>query len=159
MRALALLSVILIASTFAAGCMVGPNYHSPQTKVSEKWAADNSAATKSVTKVDQPPVADWWTTFNDPTLNALIDRAVQDNLDLQLAQARVREARAQRGVVAADLYPTVNVSSSYQRSRISKNINGFQTSTGGSQSNINVTGDLYQVGFDASWEIDVFGGI
>jgi NodT family efflux transporter outer membrane factor (OMF) lipoprotein len=60
--------------------------------------------------------------------------------------------------VAADLYPTVNVSSSYQRSRISKNINGVQTPTG-SQNNRNVTGDLYQVGFDASWEIDVFGGI
>lgn len=159
MRTFILLSVVLIAIMFAAGCMVGPNYHSPQTKVSEKWAAENATATKSVTKVDQPPVAQWWTTFNDPTLNALIDRAVQGNLDLQLAQARVREARAQRGVVAADLYPTVNVSSSYQRSRISKNINGVQTSTGGSQSNINVTGDLYQVGFDASWEIDVFGGI
>lgn len=159
MRTSILLSTILIAALFVAGCMVGPNYHEPKTKVSEKWAAKNSTETKSVTKVDQPPVAQWWTTFNDPTLDALVDRAVQGNLDLQLAQARVREARAQRGVVAADLYPTVNVSSSYQRSRISKNINGFQTSTGGSQSNINVTGDLYQVGFDASWEIDVFGGI
>lgn len=159
MRTVTLLSAVLIISIFAAGCMVGPNYHSPQTKVSEKWAAENPTANRSVTNVNQPPVAEWWTTFNDPTLNALIDRAVQGNLDLQLAQARVREARAQRGVVAADLYPTVNVSSSYQRSRISKNINGVQTSTGGSQSNINVTGDLYQVGFDASWEIDVFGGI
>lgn len=159
MRTSILLSTILIGALFVAGCMVGPNYHEPKTKVSEKWAAKNSTETKSVTKVDQPPVAQWWTTFNDPTLDALVDRAVQGNLDLQLAQARVREARAQRGVVAADLYPTVNVSSSYQRSRISKNINGFQTSTGGSQSNINVTGDLYQVGFDASWEIDVFGGI
>lgn len=158
MRTLTLLAVVLIASMFVAGCMVGPNYHSPQTKVSEKWAAENSTETKSVTKADQPPVGQWWTTFNDPTLNALVDRAVQGNLDLQLAQARVREARAQRGVVAADLYPTVGVSGSYQRSRISKNINGFQSSTG-SQSNVNVTGDLYQVGFDASWEIDVFGGI
>jgi len=158
MRTVTLLSVALIASMFAAGCMVGPNYHSPQTKVSDKWAPENATANKSVTKVDQPPVAEWWTTFNDPTLNALIDRAVQGNLDLQLAQARVREARAQRGVVAADLYPTVNVSSSYQRSRISKNINGVQTPTG-SQNNLNVTGDLYQVGFDATWEIDVFGGI
>jgi NodT family efflux transporter outer membrane factor (OMF) lipoprotein len=158
MRTFSLLIVVLIASMFAAGCMVGPNYHSPKTKVSEKWAAENATVNKSVTKADQAPVAEWWTSFNDPTLNALIDHAVQGNLDLQIAQARVREARAQRGVVAADLYPTVNVSSSYQRSRISKNINGVQTSTG-SQNNLNVTGDLYQVGFDASWEIDVFGGV
>lgn len=103
MRTLTLLCVVLIVSMFAAGCMVGPNYHPPQTKVSEKWAGENATATKSVTKVDQPPVAEWWKTFNDSTLNALIDRAVQGNLDLQLAQARVREARAQRGVVAADL--------------------------------------------------------
>ena len=159
MRTLTLLTVVLITSLFVAGCMVGPNYHEPKTKVSEKWATNNSTPTPSVTKVDQPLVAQWWTTFNDPTLNTLVDRAVEGNLDLQLAQARVREARAQRGVVAADLYPTVNVSSSYQRSRISKNINGFQTSSGGSQSNINTMGDLYQVGFDASWEIDVFGGV
>src|SRR5262245_6808944 len=113
-----LLSIVLIASMFIAGCMVGPNYHQPQTKVSEKWAGSNSTTTPIVTKVEQPPVAQWWTTFNDPTLNTLVDRAVQGNLDLQFAQARVREARAQRGVVAADLYPTVNVSGSYQRSRI-----------------------------------------
>ncbi|MCI0445634.1 hypothetical protein L0152_20770, partial [bacterium] len=105
MRTLTLFSIVFIASLFVAGCMVGPNYHQPQTKVSEKWAGNDSTPTPSVTKIDQAPVAQWWTTFNDPTLNTLVDRAVQGNLDLQLAQARVREARAQRGVVAADLYP------------------------------------------------------
>lgn len=164
MKTIGAFTIFCAASIFAAGCMVGPNYHPPEPKTSGKWSGSNASdAAKqekpiSVAKEDQLPVAQWWTTFNDPTLNTLVERAVRGNLDLQIAQARVREARAQRGVVSADLYPTMNVSGSYQRSRTSKNINGVQSQSG-SQSNFGVSGDLYQAGFDASWEIDVFGGI
>ena len=130
------------------GCTVGPNYKTPQTKMPASFANSQRDAGTEV-------VAKWWTTLQDPTLDSLVDRAVQSNLDLRFAHARVREARAQRGVVRADLLPSVNASASYQRQRISENTGTTQGSTG----TIPVEGDLYQAGFDASWEIDVFGGI
>ena len=134
---------------FLVGCTVGPNYKSPKTKVPENFVNSRPAA-------DTEMVAKWWTTLQDPMLDSLIDRAVRSNLDLRFAEARVREARAQRGVVRGDLFPTLNASASYQRSRASKNIGVPQGSSGSSNA---VEGDLYQAGFDASWEIDVFGGI
>ncbi len=162
MKIITAFTIFCAASIFAAGCMVGPNYHPPEPVVSGKWS-DSTAANAakqpvSITKVDQLPVAQWWATFNDANLNTLVERAVIENLDLRIAQARVREARAQRGIVSADLYPTLNVSGSYQRSRISENVTGAQGQSG-SQNNFAVEGDLYQAGFDASWEVDVFGGI
>jgi NodT family efflux transporter outer membrane factor (OMF) lipoprotein len=84
-------------------------------------------------------------------LDQLAAEAVESNLDLRVATARILEARANRGVVAADLYPNVDVSGSYSRNNLSKNAHG------------GVVGvrqyDFWQAGFDASWEIDVFGGV
>ena len=147
------LFIILGLVLSLAGCTVGPNYHTPKTKVPDSFVGQASPPT------DVPnQFAKWWTTLQDPELDSLIERSVRGNLDLRLAQARVREARAQRGVVKADLFPIVNVSASYQRSRRSRNVNIAQ-SGGGSQTTATVDGDLYQAGFDASWEIDVFGGV
>jgi outer membrane protein TolC len=63
----------------------------------------------------------WWKTFNDPMLDSLLNRAVESNLDLRVATARVREARAQRGFIAADLWPQVGMSSSYDYRGSSRN--------------------------------------
>jgi NodT family efflux transporter outer membrane factor (OMF) lipoprotein len=142
-----------------AGCLVGPHYKQPEENVPEHFS--EQPATQSI------DVARWWTTFNDPTLNNLIDRAVASNLDLRLATARVREARAQRGVVGADLWPDVNVGASYTRSRTSENAFDFKRGNGASAgspdfANFALPGeehDLYQAGFDANWEIDVFGHV
>ena len=149
------LFLVLSIVVFSFGCMVGPDYHPPKTKVPENFGELNTPETvKSKTTVGQPDLSKWWTTIEDPVLHSLIERSVKANLDLRIAQARVREARAQRGVVAADLYPTINVGGSYTRQRISEG--SFAT---GSTGAIQVEGDLYQAGFDASWEIDVFGGV
>ena len=139
-------TVILVAILFLAGCTVGPNYKTPVAKVPANF---------TTTAIDKnaEPIADWWTTLQDPTLNSLVERAVLGNPDLRLAQARVREARAQRGIISADLYPDVNAGASYQRSRLSRNL--IPRSTGEATE---VDGDLFQAGFDASWELDVFGG-
>jgi len=101
-------------------------------------------------------VAMWWNNFNDPELNSLIERAVKSNLDLMIAAARVREARAQYRVTSADLWPTVGTSASYERQRQSKNqpiIGAFPL-----PKSLPFENNVYQAGFDASWEIDVFGG-
>jgi NodT family efflux transporter outer membrane factor (OMF) lipoprotein len=98
----------------------------------------------------------WWTSFNDPLLDSLVERAVQSNLDLRLAEARVREARALRGVTAAGAWPALDLSASYTRSRTSENAFSQGGQPGG------IAGDpqsLYKTGFDASWEIDLFGGV
>lgn len=148
---------------FLTGCMVGPNYHPPTTKVPATYgelkagASSSSSENSSVTTPTQPTLEKWWTTLQDPMLDSLIDRAVRGNLDLRLAQARVREARAQRGIVQADLFPTVNASGSYQRSRASRNVGAIPGGSGSQP--LGIEGDLYDVGFDASWEIDVFGGV
>src|SRR4029077_15071776 len=92
----------------------------------------------------------WWTTFDDQLLLSLIARTVESNLTLQQAEARVREARAARRIAAADLWPQVEASGAYTRERSSKN--GVGAGKAGNGFN------LFQAGFDANWELDVFGG-
>jgi NodT family efflux transporter outer membrane factor (OMF) lipoprotein len=98
----------------------------------------------------------WWKNFNDPCLNSLVDRVVRSNLDLTLASARVREARAQYRIVAARLGPSVGASGSYARQKQSEN----QPIIGSLQipDYVPFENNVYQAGFDAAWEIDVFGG-
>jgi len=94
-----ILAAALIAAT--AGCAVGPDYSKPAAAAPARWtetlAGGEAAAPDTVTA--------WWRTFNDPELDSLIDRAARSNLDLRIAQARVREARAQYGIAAAALAP------------------------------------------------------
>jgi outer membrane protein, multidrug efflux system len=92
-------------------------------------------------------LAAWWTTLNDPELSRLVDRAVARNLDLKKASARIREARARRGLSKAALYPTLDASGSAARSRGSADTGPVATT------------DLFSAGLDASWEIDLFGGV
>jgi NodT family efflux transporter outer membrane factor (OMF) lipoprotein len=140
------------------GCTVGPDYVKPRMDVPSRW----SEATASEAASGPADVARWWTLFQDPRLDVLIEQAVQSNNDLKLAEARVREARALRGVVAADAYPDVTASGSYRRirrsERSSPSASATSSSSVGNLSGSN-TQDLFDAGFDASWEIDVFGGI
>lgn len=138
------------------GCTVGPDYQAPKATVGESWgelgptgAVDGPATRPSA----QPLPVRWWRTFDDPTLNDLVARAARSNLDLQRATARIREARAAREVTQADLFPNVDVGGSYNRSRNRFFPGGGGTGGGGDAH------DQYQAGFDASWEVDVFGGV
>ncbi len=134
----------------AVGCTVGPDYRRPDLPVPSAWkeAQEEGVDTRSA------ELTRWWTAFNDPLLNSLVERAVQSNLDLRLAEARIRETRASRAVTAAGAWPAVDVSGSYSRSRESENgpVSEFPGRGGREQ-------DLFTTGFDASWEIDVFGGV
>ena len=161
---------VLLSAVLITGCTVGPNYQEPQVimpgEYAQATAAANEAATLPTTAATttntaattQPalasvtPATAWWTTFNDPVLNRLIEQAHQSNLDLRIAESRVREARAARGIVTADYWPDVDVAGSYSRSRPSKTIGNLGSFAVGEQ-------DLWQAGFDAAWEIDVFGRV
>src|SRR5689334_15797691 len=115
---LSLLSLVALLT----GCMVGPNYHPPQVSVPpayhEPFATETNAPIQNLSH--------WWGLFHDPQLDALIQQAVAANHDLRLAQARVREARAQAGVARSALFPSVDASGDYSRQRFSQHTpNGF----------------------------------
>jgi outer membrane protein, multidrug efflux system len=144
----------LLSSTFIAaliilfsGCLsVGPDYVRPDTTVYNQWHTQiKGDSQNNGTRAET--LSEWWKTLNDPKLSELIDRAAKGNLDLKKAQARVREARARRGLAKADYLPAVDAKGSATRSRGSENAGGGSTN------------DLYAAGFDASWELDIFGGV
>jgi len=130
----------------SAGCAtVGPDYVPPRTTAPAAWNAPLQGGITVST--DPRNLAAWWTTLNDPELSGLIERAAARNLDLKKAAARIREARARRGLSKAGLYPTLDATGSVTRSRDSAETGGATTS------------DLFSAGLDASWEIDLFGGV
>jgi len=93
-------------------------------------------------------IQQWWPLFRDPVLDSLIARAAAANLELRIAETRIREARAQRQLTVAAALPSLDVGGSAMNSRRSENI----ASDSNSQT-------LYQANFDAGWELDIFGGI
>ena len=148
-RAIVLVAVVL----GAAGCMVGPDYRRPDLATPPSFgelAPTAPPAGRSDAVAGGTPTA-WWTSFDDQLLTSLIERTVEQNLTLKQAEARVREARASRRIAAADLWPQIGSSASYTRDRLSKTSTSL--SFGGKTLN------LFQAGFDANWEVDVFGGI
>jgi NodT family efflux transporter outer membrane factor (OMF) lipoprotein len=131
--------------------MVGPDFQPPQVAVPANWFGPTSASPAEPAGVD---LARWWTVFDDPTLVSLEERAVRSNLDLMQAEARIRQARAARGIAASGLGPGVDATGAFQRSRSpGRTDNWQQGETRG------VVSNTYDAGFDAGWELDVFGGI
>lgn len=141
------------------GCAVGPNYRQPETKVPETWNGQEVVTPVQPSKTAPKPIelVEWWQAFKDPTLSSLVEMAIRSNLDLRQAQARIRQARAALGVAGAPLWPEVDASVIYQRSQSSSATVG---TSGGAPSIATAGGlrELFQVGLDASWELDVFGG-
>lgn len=145
----------LILILIPMGCAtVGPDYIRPEVPVYKEWHNQLTDARNTAEKESQT-LASWWETLHDAKLSELIRRAEAGNLDLKQARARIREARALRGVAKADLYPTLNASGSYTRSRSSERA----TATGELFTENNTATDLYAAGFDAAWELDIFGGV
>jgi NodT family efflux transporter outer membrane factor (OMF) lipoprotein len=98
----------------------------------------------------------WWTSFHDAELDSLIERAAKSNLDLRVTEARLRQARAVRQISVADFWPTVDTNGSYARQDQSTH----QPLIGSLPlpANFPFEYNLYNAGFDASWEVDLFGG-
>ena len=132
----------LLAVALGGCAAVGPDYSEPQLAVPAGWSAGTGTDA-----MDAALLARWWHGFGDPVLDRLVADALAANLDLAQARARLREARARRGVAGAALAPSVDASLSGSRSRSS------------GQSGSGSTRELYSAGFDASWELDVFGGL
>ena len=152
-RSQILLAGAALALALFQGCAVGPNYQQPKTAAPAQWSAPMAGGETNL----EPSIASWWKSFNDPQLDSLIERAVKANHDLRIAGARVREARALYRIASSQLWPTVDAGGSYARqnkARISRFIGSLPMPSG----SVPFENNVYQAGFDASWEIDVFGG-
>jgi outer membrane protein, multidrug efflux system len=191
-------SASLVLAMLLAACTVGPDFHAPHADVPAQWhdpqratanaAGASSASVASVPTLDTDPDPRWWRTFSDPTLDALIERAVRGNLDLQEAVLRIAEARTQVQSAAAQGLPDVRATGSYQRDLLG--VKGFLESDGvydrvnqlgAPDSPVNAIApgagaalqngannvlnkltapiNFWQAGFDASWELDLFGRV
>ena len=148
-----ILQTILVAG-FAltlAGCEVGPDYEKPETTMPPAWtsAADPSDAKA---QIDQQ----WWKNFNDPVLTKLIDKADAQNFDLKIAEARIAEARANESSAFAALLPSGDVKGTATREANQIAFPDAQASGLGPL--LHKPFNEFQTGFDASWELDLFGG-
>ena len=161
------LAPLVFSATFLAGlllvgaCTVGPDYVQPLAPTPDLW----SAAVAGELSKEEPDIERWWTALGDSVLTELIRRAEISSLDVAAAVARVREARALRGIATGDNLPSLTLSGAYSRTRISENATQLpaegepeegENGDGGAFEN---PSDFWSVGFDSSWEIDVFGRI
>ncbi|MEW9309967.1 efflux transporter outer membrane subunit [Labrys neptuniae] len=140
-RAMVIMPLALVLSA----CAVGPDYVKPSLAVPAQYTSTNREQSAA-----KPQLSRWWTRLADPMLNALIEEAVQSNLDVATAKARVREARATYHQSVGTLFPTVRNTDSATRQR------SVAGGSSGAASGPQITSQ-FQAGFDVSWEIDLFG--
>ena len=188
-RSIKVLALATWAMIGLAACIsVGPDYSAPKDGAPAQWHAKLPDGLTTGT-MDSASLANWWATFDDPALTGLVQRAIANNLDLKSALSSVRQARAQRAVTQSGLFPTVSGSGSATRThtRTKTKVSGGggsssgmtassgDSSSGDGGSGISLGGqsdsqsegtivtetdkDTYRAGFDASWEVDVFGGL
>lgn len=155
------LAVLVAVPLFlASGCTVGPDYEPPTPEVGvwiEPAPGDDAAddAADDVAAESDAELSRWWESFGDPTLDRLVETALEQNLDLRRAASRVAEARARLEVVAGRELPSVDAAASVAEQRLSEEgflpvnrIPGFDRDQ-----------TIFDVGFDAAWEADLFGRV
>jgi NodT family efflux transporter outer membrane factor (OMF) lipoprotein len=144
MSSVSLRLLVAAAALAVSGCLVGPDFVAPDREVPDAWRAELESGLDSGAPEDAM-LARWWDTLGDPLLGELEARAVIGSRDLAIAEARLRQARARRMGTRAGLFPTSGVSAGAARSHAERALPA--------------TLESYDVGFDASWEIDLFGGL
>ena len=170
----------LVALLLLGGCTVGPDFEAPRPWSPASWFRGEPKPGPALASmpVAEPVDPEWWGVFNDPVLTGLMRRVAGANLDVRAAAIRLAEARAQRGIAAADEFPMVNGNASYTRERPSEKgvstlfsggasggspatqSNGLGGRQGSSPSTTRIGSfDLFQGGFDASWELDLWGRV
>jgi len=174
----------IVLCAVLAGCTVGPDFERPSVWSPGSWFSSRprtppTRALEASMPSAQPVDPEWWSAFNDPVLTGLIRRAGSGNFDVRVAAARLAQSRAQRGVTAASLYPQLNGNTSATRQKVSKEgaTSLFSGGSGGTTPGAASNGlagaqggaipsrggipafDLFQGGFDASWELDLWGRV
>jgi multidrug efflux system outer membrane protein len=175
MRIAPLLAAGVLTAALAA-CKVGPNFTPPQSPVPQDYAGTNASEGSAehggaapIASIAAPATSFWWRQFHDPALDKLEERAAAGNLDLKAAFVRIVEAREQVQSARAQGMPSLNASASYSREELglagivkSQHINegaAGSSAAAGLISSLESPVNLYQLGFDASWELDLFGKV
>jgi NodT family efflux transporter outer membrane factor (OMF) lipoprotein len=138
---------VLAAVLWLGGCaMVGPDFIKPEAPVETEWMEARALEIKT----ESSDYKEWWTVFNDPVLNSLVESAYQQNLPLQISGIRILQTRAQLGVLIGNVYPQV------QQGRGGANYNRLSEN---SPNSINIDDSFWQydAGFDVAWELDIWG--
>lgn len=139
------IAMLAAAVLMLSGCtMVGPDMVKPEAPVMDDWQ-EKQMPGLATGKTDY---SSWWRTFKDPVLDSLVERAYQQNLSLQIAAIRIYEARAHLGIMVGQLYPQQQSGfGSISNNRIPEGENGF----------IDGSFNQLSLGFDATWELDIWG--
>ena len=172
-RALSVLALPALA--LLGGCAMGPNFHAPGWASPTSWFSGGAAPSAAVpsTPVVAPVDVAWWSLFDDPILTKLENQVAADNLDVRTATVRLAESRDQLGITGAARYPVFNANGTYQRQKASNvgqlspigalaagGSGGTGTVAGGPTTPVNFKPfDIYQYGFDAVWEPDIWGKV
>lgn len=148
----------LLSSLLLFGCTVGPKYEQPpEMCIPDEWHTPLSEGMH----LGEPECFVWWESLNDPTLNSLMNKAAQQNLDLVIASSRILEARQEHTGKTADLYPHVDASLTTGRFFYSKEalVNGVLRRAIPSRciGSVDRNVSFFEFGFDANWEFDLFG--
>ncbi|MBN1569422.1 MAG: efflux transporter outer membrane subunit [Acidobacteria bacterium] len=144
---------IIILLAVSAGCKaVGPNYAPVRVNTPAEWPSIEASDSVGKRTAETKALAEWWTTLEDPLLSDLVKKALANNKDLKIALTRVRQSRAALGVANKQLDPSVSGSALYRRTQ-----SGMPTSGNEDPALFSSGNDYYDAGFDASWEVDLFG--
>jgi multidrug efflux system outer membrane protein len=127
------------------GCAVGPNYKQPPVTAPDAYREVQGPPAPAASIADQP----WWDIFGDPVLEQLIDQALQTGYDVQIAAARVAEARARAGIARSEFWPQIDTGGGWARGRQSVYVPPFSTATR----------DAFSVNVNFGWELDIWGRI
>lgn len=148
------LALLLIAS-FVVGCAVGPDYKKPEIVLPDRYIGQAQLENRSTTA--NATLANWWDGFGDPQLSRFVLLALEQNLDMAQASARIAQARSGLGMARAALLPSANVGVQATRNRQSLEtpIGQLLNAVPGYDRN----GNLYEANLSAGWELDVFGGL
>jgi multidrug efflux system outer membrane protein len=141
----------VVMALMGAGCAVGPDYVTPDTTLPQQFLGDQGQPTAEEISLEK-----WWSNFNDPILTQLVNDAVRGNNDLQSAIARVNQSRALYNQTFLNLFPTITSNGQYTNTHIpTSTFAGGAIQTGKSH----INNDYFSTGFDAVWELDIFGRV
>ncbi|MEI6542639.1 MAG: efflux transporter outer membrane subunit [Methylococcales bacterium] len=143
---------IIGLSFLLSACMVGPDYQKPETVLPAAWISTPEKSTQEHLAIEQA----WWKNFHDPVLNQLITKATTNNFDVKIAETRITQARASQAAATAALFPVGEMiaNANRQSNQIGFPSSAPSTLTGALKKPFNI----FKTGFDASWELDLFGG-
>ncbi|SEL17593.1 efflux transporter, outer membrane factor (OMF) lipoprotein, NodT family [Kosakonia sacchari] len=146
---------LVVSTCILAGCAVGPDYHRPAAPLAEHYQAQPAQQQQNASAPVSFPT--WWKGFGDPLLSQLVSDALAQNLDLAQASARMTQARAGLGTATAALLPSGNISG--QAARAYQSVETPLGQVLNSTPDYNRYGNSYETDLNASWEIDLFGGL